>query len=126
MECPRPGPRAYSKDIVILSAAEWKVLRLLLGIHAIGRALQVSRFNVVPVFGQGRPRGTFKFDNTSSYVLINWLFPDCLNVKSMRSARCYKKLNSAGADSENNLGGSSETICTTSDLTFTRKRSATV
>jgi hypothetical protein len=29
------------------------------------------------------------------------------------------------ADSENYLGGSSETICTTSDLTFTRKRSAT-
>ena len=29
------------------------------------------------------------------------------------------------ADSENYLGGSSETICTTSALTFTRKRSAT-
>jgi hypothetical protein len=29
------------------------------------------------------------------------------------------------ADSENNLGGSSETICTASDLTFTRRRSAT-
>jgi len=28
------------------------------------------------------------------------------------------------ADSENYLGGSSETICTISDLTFTRKRSA--
>ena len=51
--------------------------------------------------------------------------PVCLNVKSMRSTRCYKKLNSAGADSENDLGGSSETICTTSDLTFTRRRSAT-
>jgi hypothetical protein len=29
------------------------------------------------------------------------------------------------ADSENYLGGFSETICTTSDLTFTRRRSAT-
>jgi len=37
---------------------------------------------------------------------------------------CCEKLNSAGADSENYLGGSSETICTTSDLTFTRRRSA--
>jgi hypothetical protein len=49
-----------------------------------------------------------------------------LNAESRRSTRCYKKLNSAAADSENNLGGSSETICTTSDLTFTRKRSAFV
>ena len=32
---------------------------------------------------------------------------------------------SVEADSKNYLGGSSETICTTSDLTFTRKRSAT-
>jgi hypothetical protein len=48
----------------------------------------------------------------------------CLNAESRRSTGCYKKLNSAAADSENNLGGSSETICTTSDSTFTRKRSA--
>jgi transposase len=35
----------------------------------------------------------------------------CLNAKSKRSTRCYKKLNSAAlADSENNLGGSSETM----------------
>jgi hypothetical protein len=38
--------------------------------------------------------------------------------------RCFKKLNSAAADSENNLGGSTETTCTTSDWTFTRRRSA--
>jgi hypothetical protein len=31
---------------------------------------------------------------------------------------------SGQADSENNLGGSSETICITSDWTFTRRRSA--
>ena len=36
--------------------------------------------------------------------------PICLNAKSVRSARCYKKLNSAGADSENNLEGSSQTM----------------
>jgi hypothetical protein len=30
---------------------------------------------------------------------------------------------SGQADSENNLGGSSETICITSDWTFTRRRS---
>jgi len=42
-----------------------------------------------------------------------------------RSTRCYKKLlSSARADSENNLGGSSQTICITSDWTFTRRRSA--
>src|SRR5450631_563521 len=34
----------------------------------------------------------------------------CLNAKSVRSTRCYKKMNSAGADSENNHGGSSERI----------------
>jgi hypothetical protein len=32
---------------------------------------------------------------------------------------------SAEADSENNLGGSSETICITSDWMCTRRRSAT-
>ena len=31
-----------------------------------------------------------------------------------------QRLNSAAADSENNLGGSSETTCTTSDWTCTR------
>ena len=31
---------------------------------------------------------------------------------------------SGEADSENNLGGSSETICITSDWMFTRRRSA--
>src|SRR6266851_4990007 len=37
--------------------------------------------------------------------------PHCLNAKSKRSTRCYKKLNSAPlADSENNLGGPSETM----------------
>ena len=50
--------------------------------------------------------------------------PNCLNAKPRRSARCYKKLNSAGADSENNLGGSLQTICITSDLICTRRRSA--
>src|SRR5277367_2382870 len=34
----------------------------------------------------------------------------CLNAKSARSTRCYKKLNSAQADSENDFGGSSETM----------------
>jgi hypothetical protein len=33
-----------------------------------------------------------------------------------------QRLNSAPADSENNLGGSSETICITSDLMFTRSQ----
>ncbi len=34
----------------------------------------------------------------------------CVHQQSRRSKRCYKKLNSAVADSENNLGGSSETM----------------
>ena len=43
---------------------------------------------------------------------------------SQEEHEVLQKLNSAGADSENNLGGSSETICITSDLMFTRRRSA--
>jgi hypothetical protein len=39
------------------SAAESKDLRLLLGNHAIGRTLQVSGFNVIPVFAQVGPDG---------------------------------------------------------------------
>jgi hypothetical protein len=50
-------------------------------------------------------------------------FQDCLNVKSREERVVYKRLNSANADSENNQGGSSKKVCTTSAETFIRKRS---
>ncbi len=51
--------------------------------------------------------------------------PYCLNAKSKRSTRCCKMLNSAvRLIQRTNLGGSSETTCTTSDSTYTRRRSA--
>ena len=57
-------------------------------------------------------------------MLMEEKLPSCLNVSLEEEREVLQRLNSAPADSEKDLGGSSETICITSDLMFTRRRSA--
>jgi hypothetical protein len=45
---------------------------------------------------------------------------DCLNVNSSRSARCYKKLNSAGKLIRRTTSKASQRLCTSSDWMCTR------
>ena len=63
---------------------------------------------------------------TDLQVVINSSFrADCLNAKSERSTGVLQRLNSAVRLIQRTThGGSSETLCITSDLMFTRSRSA--
>ena len=51
-------------------------------------------------------------------------WPNCLNAKSKRSTRCYKKLNSVPKLIQRTTSVAPQRLCTSSDSMYTRRRSA--